>query len=169
MREVLIPFTTEILIPVLQAVLLALVGVVLGAIRKWLESRASREAAQAVTEKIYAVVDDLVRQAKQTVVGDLKAKGHFDATTAVRIKAEVKTAALRLLGDAPAAAKALGVTQTGLEDRVSAIIEATVERMKTSGGVTVVNMAEFDPEKMETAVLKTEVAATAEPVVIVEQ
>jgi hypothetical protein len=170
MREVLIQLTTEIVIPILQALLLALAGAALAAVRKWLESRASHEAAKAVTERIYGVVDDLVRQAQQIAVGDLKAKGRFDASAAIRIKAEVKTAALRLLGDAPAAAKALGVTQMGLEDRVSAAIEATIERMKGFNGVTVVNTvnaAEFAPEKMATAVLEAGVvSAPIEPITV---
>lgn len=140
MREILVSLFADFALPAIEFVILALVGLALRELQRWLKARGASESAQSVTGQLYNVVEDVVRKANQTLVADLKSKGGWDADTAARVKADVKAEAMRLLGDRAAAAKALGLSEVGLEDRVSAVIEAAIDRSKRLKA-TVVNNA----------------------------
>jgi hypothetical protein len=140
MREFLIPIVADVVMPFVEFLILTMAGLALRELQKWLKTKGASEEAQSVTTRLYGVVDDVVRQANQTLVADLKSKGTWDRETGIRVKAQVKAEALRLIGDRAVVAKALGLTETGLEDRVAALIEAEIDRSKRLE-TTVINNA----------------------------
>lgn len=152
MREFLIPVLTDIAIPFVEFVILTLASLALRELQRWLKAKGASETAQSVTDRLYGVVEDVVRQANQTLVGDLKTKGKWDHETAGRIKAQVKAEAMRLVGDRAAVAKALGLTETGLEERVGALIEAEIDRGKRLA-TTIVNSAPVMSEEQVQALV----------------
>ena len=154
MREFLIPVLTDIAIPLVEFVILSLAGLALRELQRWLKAKGASETAQSVTSRLYGVVDDVVRQANQTLVGDLKTKGKWDRETAAKIKAQVKSEALRLIGDRAVVAKALGLTETGLEDRVGALIEAEIDRGKRLATTIVNNAPAMSEEQVQALVAR---------------
>jgi hypothetical protein len=153
MSEILVPVVTDVALPLVQLIILALASLAIRELQRWLAAKGASETAQAVTGRLYSVVDDVVRQANQTLVGDLKAKGQWDRETGIRIKAQVKGEALRLLGDRALVAKALGLSEMGLEDRVGTLIEAEIDRSKRLE-TTVINNASggFTAEQVQALV-----------------
>lgn len=119
---------TEVVLPMLEMGLLALCGVLVFHLQSWLKAKGASEQVVLMTGRVGTMVESLVREANQTLVGDMKTRGEWDGETAIKVRQGVLEKAKQLLGSK--AAERMGMAEPDLDALLLTEIEAAIDRGK---------------------------------------
>ena len=122
----------QLLLPLVllaSSLLTTLLGLLLAKLNAWIAAKVKNEALAGALTRLTDAVSTEVGAVQQTVVGDLKASGQFDAATAAKIKADALAQIKSHLGGEAGLAElgqVLGLDSGGLNGLLNSKLEAVV-------------------------------------------